>query len=79
MEKARFINEIENILYENGAIKELQTKIRSELIEILLNKRQLQPCKDVTDIDKSVNLLIIEHAMQNGLWYTASIMASEVV
>ena len=79
MEKARFINEIENILYENGAIKELQTKIRSELIEILLNKRQIHPCKDVMDIDKSVNLLIIEHAMQNGLWYTASIMASEVV
>ena len=77
MDKASFINEIENILHENGAIKELQTKIRSELIEILLNKKQLQPCKDVTDIDKSVNLLVIEHLMQNGLWYTASIMASE--
>ena len=77
MDKAEFINEIENILHENGAIKELQTKIRSELIEILLNKKQLQPCKDVTDVDKSVNLLIIEHLMQNGLWYTASIMASE--
>ena len=76
MDKAEFINEIENILHENGAIKELQTKIRSELIEILLNKKQLQPCKDVTDVDKSVNLMIIEHLMQNGLWYTASIMAS---
>ena len=77
MDKSKFISEIENILHENGAIKELQTKIRSELIDILLNKRHLQPCKDITDSDKSINFLIIEHLMQNGLWYTASIMASE--
>ena len=47
------------------------------MIQILLNKKQLQVTKELTDRDKALNLLILEHLMQNGLWYTASIMASE--
>ena len=77
MEKEKFVSEIQNLLHENGAVKELQTKIRSELIQILLNKRHLQPSKEMSEFDKSLNLLIIEHLMQKGLWYSASIMASE--
>ena len=77
MEKEKFVNEIQNLLHENGAVKELQTKIRSELIQVLLNKKHLQPCKEVTESEKSINLLIIEYLMQKGLWYTASIMVSE--
>ena len=77
MDKDKFVQEIETLLHDNGAIKELQTKLRSDLIQILLNKKQLQVTKEISDRDKAVNLLILEHLMQNGMWYTASIMASE--
>lgn len=77
MDKDKFVREIETLLHDNGAIKEIKTKLRSELVQILLNKKQLQVTKEVTDRDKAVNLLILEHLMQNGLWYSASILASE--
>lgn len=77
MEKQKFVEQIQALLHENGAVKELQTKIRSELIHILMNKRHLKPIKDVSEQDKAINLLVIEHLMQKGLWYTASIMSAE--
>jgi len=40
MDKERFASEVEQLLHENGAIKELQTQLRSELIQILMNKKQ---------------------------------------
>ena len=70
MEKDKFVQEIETLLHDNGAIKELQTKLRSDLIQILLNKKQVQVTKEVSDRDKAINLLVLEHLMQNGLWYT---------
>ena len=58
MEKATFINEIENILHENGAIRELQTKIRSELIEILLNKRHAKNPRQFNNGSQLSNLVL---------------------
>ena len=65
MDKEKFMREIQTILIENGAVKELQTKIRSELIQILMNKTQLQPSKEVSEAEKATNLLIIEYLMTN--------------
>ena len=77
MDKERFASEIEQLLHENGAIKELQTQLRSELIQILMNKKQPKVSKDVSDRDKTLNLLIIEHLMSKELWFTCSVMSSE--
>ena len=77
MDRDNFVHEIEKLLQENGAIKELQTKLRSDLIQILLHKKQPQVSKDISDFDKALNLLIIEHVMQKGFWYSASVMSSE--
>ena len=77
MDKERFASEVEQLLHENGAIKELQTQLRSELIQILMNKKQPKVSKDFSDKDKTLNLLIIEHLMSKELWFTCSVMASE--
>ena len=77
MEKERFASEVEQLLHENGAIKELQTQLRSELIQILMNKKQPKVSRDISDRDKTLNLLIIEHLMSKELWFTCSVMASE--
>ncbi len=77
MDKNEFIAEIQNLLVHNGSVKELQTKIRAELIQILMNKKQLQPNRDISDVEKTLNYVIIEHLMQCGLWYTASVMSAE--
>ena len=77
MDKDKFVAEIEQLLYENGAVKELQTKMRAELVQILLNKKQPKVTRDLSNFDKALNLLILEHLMLNGHWYSASILASE--
>ena len=77
MDKEQFASEVEQLLHENGAIKELQTQLRSELIQILMNKKQPKVSRDFSDRDKTLNLLIIEHLMSKELWFTCSVLASE--
>ena len=77
MDKEQFASEVEQLMHDNEAIKELQTQLRSELIQILMNKKQPKVSRDFSDRDKTLNLLIIEHLMSKELWFTCSVLASE--
>ena len=84
MEKERFVNDIKDWLYDSGAIRDLQTRLRKELIESIASKgpqkewKRPSPSKG-KESDPAFNMLIMEHLMTRGLWYTASVMAKEAV
>ncbi len=79
MDKEEFASEIKAWLQDSGTLRDMQTKLRKELFEAMLLKKQNQDRaeKETSESDKALNLLILEHLMQRGLWYTASIMTSE--
>jgi hypothetical protein len=56
MDRGKFVSEIEALLYDSGAVKELQTKLRSDLIQVLLRKNNNPSAnisKDIGDDDKA--------------------------
>jgi hypothetical protein len=85
MDSDKFSSEIQSWMLESGAVKELKTRLRKEMYEMLLarktkninikNDKKSKKCW--SDFDLAMNLLIVEHLMQRGLWYTASVMVSE--
>ena len=89
MDPDKFSSELQTWMQESGAVKELKTRLRKEMYDLLLTKKlprdakniniknDKTTCKPVTDFDLALNLLIVEHLMQKGLWYTASVMVSE--
>ena len=89
MDPEKFSLELQTWMQESGAVKELKTRLRKEMYDLLLTKKLPRDAKNinikndkttskpVTDFDLALNLLIVEHLMQKGLWYTASVMVSE--
>ena len=85
MDSEKFSSEIQTWMLESGAVKELKTRLRKEMYDLLLarktkninvvNDKSSKKC--VSEFDLAMNLLIVEHLMKKGLWYTASVMVSE--
>ena len=81
MDREKFSSEVKNWLLESGRIKDLQTQLRRDLVQFLLNRKPLKkksPKPETSVKDASLNLLILEHLARRGHWFTASVMASEV-
>jgi hypothetical protein len=88
MDPDKFSSELQTWMQESGAVKELRTRLRKEMYDLLLAKKIPNESKNInikndrcskptTEFDLALNLLIVEHLMQKGMWYTASVMVSE--
>ena len=88
MDPDKFSSELQTWMQESGAVKELRTRLRKEMYDLLLAKKVPNESKNInirndrsskptSEFDLALNLLIVEHLMQKGMWYTASVMVSE--
>lgn len=88
MDPEKFSSELQTWMQESGAVKELRTRLRKEMYDLLLSKKVPNESKNInirndrsskptSEFDLALNLLIVEHLMQKGMWYTASVMVSE--
>lgn len=79
MDVPQFRTEIQAWLKDSGKLKEMQTRLRSEMIQQLRSgKKQIQPPSRPPSAKKlALNTLILEQLMRSECWYSASILASE--
>jgi hypothetical protein len=88
MDHDKFSSELQTWMQESGAVKELRTRLRKEMYDLLLTKKLSKETKNINIendkngkinnvSDRAINLLIVEHLMKKGMWYTASVMVSE--
>ena len=86
MDPEIFSLELQAWMQESGAVKELRTRLRKEMYDLLLKKKLPKETKNInilndkkteSDSDLGMNLLIVEYLMKKGMWYTASVMVSE--
>ena len=85
MDKELFMSEVKDWLVETGKVKELQTKLRADLIKAITNTKGLK-VKPATNAavsatsqpaDCALDLLVMEHLMTRKFWYASSVLASE--
>ena len=82
MDSHTFKSEVREWLEKSGKLKELQTKLRSDLIKGLSEKRKAkgntaEVDTPVPEAKKAINSLVLEQLILSGHWYTASVFASE--
>ena len=84
MDKELFMSEVKDWLVETGKVKELQTKLRADLIKAITNTRGLKVKPATAAVsatsqpaDCALDLLVMEHLMTRKFWYASSVLASE--
>ena len=83
MDRETFVSQVKDWLIESGAVRQLQTKLRSDLIEAITksedNRLKIRTKGNIrcSPEDGTLNTLLIEHLMTRGLWYSSSVMANE--
>ena len=91
MDKELFMSEVKDWLVQTGTVRELQTKLRSDLIKAItaqageghskarsLKIRPQELAKKPDDPGQcALNLMVIEHLMTRKCWYSCSVMANE--
>ena len=92
MDKESFISQVKDWLVETGTVKELQTKLRADLIRAITTqtaesgatkgrlKIKVNTSKNPETnhpFEGALNLMVIEHLMTRKLWYSSSVLANE--